>query len=141
MRLTLCVVPRRVLLAALLVFPSAAMAQEQSPDGRGSPDRTENPSLDHDRYGGDAGSPWPVSIGAGPGSPPSTLSIPPAPGSTAAGPPTALADPTTGVPWLEPFLELLPGSLPRVLWLPLGATGAGIGEAPLPGGRGAPLLD
>jgi hypothetical protein len=105
---TLRIVARLVLVAALLAVPSATLADEDNPYGLGSPNTSDNPYLDHNRYGGgDAGSPWPVSVRDGRRHGPATQSVPAAP------------DPA--VPWLGPVVTLLPGSLPCPLWVPLPA--------------------
>ncbi len=130
MSLTLRVVPRLALLAALLVVPSAVMAQEENPRGLGSPNMTDNSYLDPNIYGGDAGSPWPVSIRAGRGSGLWTQSIPPSAAPKAAGAASVLPASTASVPWLEPALALLPGTLPQLLWLPHLGLPAGIGANP-----------
>ena len=121
---TLRVVLRLALLAALLAVPSAAPAEEDNPFGLGSPNLSDNPNIDHNLYGGgDAGSPWPVSIRDPHRRGPVTQSVPSA---------------WATVPWREPVLVLLPGSLPRLAWLPLPAGLVVTGEGPLPAGREAP---
>ena len=121
---TLRVVLRLALLAALLAVPSAAPAEEDNPFGLGSPNLSDNPNIDHNLYGGgDAGSPWPVSIRDPHRRGPVTQSVPSGPAA---------------VPWPEPVLVLLPGSLPRVVWLPLPVGPVVTGEGPLPTGHGGP---
>jgi hypothetical protein len=121
---TLRVVLRLALLAALLAVPSAAPAEEDNPLGLGSPNLSDNPNIDHNLYGGgDAGSPWPVSIRDPHRRGPVTQSVPSGPAA---------------VPWPEPVLVLLPGSLPRVVWLPLPVGPVVTGEGPLPTGHGGP---
>jgi hypothetical protein len=106
MSLTLPVALRLALAAALLTVPSAGLAEAENPHSLGTPNMSDNPYLDPNFLGGgDAGSPWPVSIrdGRRPGS--STQSLPDS--SAAAG------------PWPGPVVTLLPGSLPGLLWIPL----------------------
>jgi len=114
---TLRIVARLVLVAALLAVQSATLADEDNPYGLGSPNLSDNPYLDPNRYGGgDAGSPWPVSIRDGGRHSPSNQTA-----STAPAPP---------VPALAPVVALLPGSPPRLLWLPLQVEVPGLGTGP-----------
>jgi len=114
---TLRKVGRFVLVAALLAVPSILMAEDDNPYGLGSPNVSDNPYLEHNLYGGgDAGSPWPVSIRDGGRHSPSNQTA-----STAPAPP---------VPALAPVVALLPGSPPRLLWLPLQVEVPGLGTGP-----------
>ena len=118
------IVWRLVLVAALLAVPPVTLAEEENPYALGSPNLSDNPNIDPNHYGGgDAGSPWPVSIRDPRCRGPVTQAVPSGPAA---------------VPWLEPVLVLLPGSLPRLVWLPLTVGPVVAGEGPLPAGREAP---
>ena len=121
---TLRIVWRLVLVAALLAVPAATLADEDNPYGLGSPTLSDNPNIEDNTYGGgDAGSPWPVSIRDARRRGPVTQSVPSA---------------SVTVPWPEPVLVLLPGSLPRLVWLPLPVGPVVTGKGPLPAGHEAP---
>lgn len=114
---------RLALVAALLAVPSVTPAEE-APCSLGSPTLSDNQHIEENIYeGGDAGSPWPVSIRDVRRRGPVMQPVPSA---------------SVVVPWPGPILALLPGSIPRLVWLPLPIGPAVTGEEPQPAGREAP---
>lgn len=104
MSLSLRLALRMVLAAAVLVAPLATRAGEEVPPSLGSPNMSDNPNIDHNVYGGgDAGSPWPVSIRDARRHGPATQSAAPDPAQTEAR--------------LAPLPVFLPGPPPGVIWL------------------------